>query len=544
MNILSYVPLFIGPRLSAIFCVFLGFLISGPLARAEDSLDTISPLTTNILTPRSSTIPSVRTAEIYIKQLNLYRERFDTEASHLSLEECVQLGLTKSPLLGAAFSAIQQAEFTVKAKIRKNYPSLTLSDLQPFLGKVYTSDYSTTRSQSESFEYNNVNDTYLPVTSSVEDSSSSEEQYYQLGPYFTLTWTFFNPTLWAQTSASQQDVDRERLSFDVSARGLLLNIQEAYLELQSNYYLVRSFEKIFSINQDQVDYVEARYKAGLSNIGELDQSKNQLFQQASELVDYYQQYFESAYKLAALLDLPQGSIVVPNTPLAKESSWALPLDETVEQALNLREEIMVYLAEADAAIWNARAAMREYLPEFSFQGFAYGYYEWDGSTKSSSSGVEPYQSTYKNGAWGLGVSWNIFDFGVYAAESQSYEASAKQKKFQADSERLKVKKQIRVAYATYQASKDLVYLSEESVRAAEAYLKSTKTRYRVGLDNMVAITQAMQSLGTAIRSRSNALVKYNLSVAKLYRYSALWPPNILPLSSVYDSTKSLKPTSN
>ena len=58
MNILSYVPLFIGPRLSAICCVFLAFLISGTLARAEDSLDTISPLTTNILTPRSSTIPS------------------------------------------------------------------------------------------------------------------------------------------------------------------------------------------------------------------------------------------------------------------------------------------------------------------------------------------------------------------------------------------------------------------------------------------------------------------------------------------------------
>ncbi len=170
--------------------------------------------------------------------------------------------------------------------------------------------------------------------------------------------------------------------------------------------------------------------------------------------------------------------------------------------------------------------------------------EWDGTTKSSSSGVEPYQSTYKNGAWGLGVSWNIFDFGVYAAESQSYEASAKQKKFQADSERLKVKKQIRVAYATYEAAKDLVYLSEESVLAAEAYLASTKARYRVGLDNMVAITQAMQSLGTAIKSKSNALVKYNLSVAKLYRYSSQWPPNILPFNSVYDSAKDLKPISN
>ena len=86
-----------------LYVAFFGFLDFGTLARAEDSLDTISPLKTNILTPRSSTIPSVRTAEIYIKQLNLYRERFDTEASHLSLEECVQLGLTKSPLLGAAF---------------------------------------------------------------------------------------------------------------------------------------------------------------------------------------------------------------------------------------------------------------------------------------------------------------------------------------------------------------------------------------------------------------------------------------------------------
>ncbi len=544
MNYKSVLHFLIGHTFSSACYILSALLISGTVARAEERLEAITPLNSNVLTPRPSTIPSVRTAEIYIKQLNLYRERFDADATHLSLADSVQIGLTKSPLLGAAYSAIQQEEYTVKAKVRKNYPSLTLSDLQPFLGKVYTSDYSTTRSQSQSYEYNNENDTYTPVTSSVVDSTSSEEQYYQLGPYFTLTWTFFNPTLWAQTSAAQQDLFRERLSFDVSARGLLLNIQEAYLELQSNYYLVKSFEEIFLINQDQVDYVEARYKAGLSNIGELDQSKNQLFQQASELVDYYQQYFESAYKLAALLDLPQSSIVVPDTPLAKGNTWTLPLDETVEQALNLREEIMVYLAEADAAIWNARAAMREYLPEFSFQGFAYGYYEWDGTTKSSSSGVEPYQSTYKNGAWGLGVSWNIFDFGVYAAESQSYEASAKQKKFQADSERLKVKKQIRVAYATYEAAKDLVYLSEESVLAAEAYLASTKARYRVGLDNMVAITQAMQSLGTAIKSKSNALVKYNLSVAKLYRYSSQWPPNILPFNSVYDSAKDLKPISN
>ena len=65
MNILPSLPLFIGPRLSAICCVFVGILISGTVARAEDSLDTISPLTTNVLTPRSSTIPSVRTAEIY-----------------------------------------------------------------------------------------------------------------------------------------------------------------------------------------------------------------------------------------------------------------------------------------------------------------------------------------------------------------------------------------------------------------------------------------------------------------------------------------------
>ena len=105
MNYKSVLHFLIGHTFSSACYILSALLISGTVARAEEGLEAITPLNPKVLTPRPSTIPSVHNAEIYVKQLNLYRERFDNDASHLSLADSVEIGLTKSPLLGAAGSS-------------------------------------------------------------------------------------------------------------------------------------------------------------------------------------------------------------------------------------------------------------------------------------------------------------------------------------------------------------------------------------------------------------------------------------------------------
>lgn len=495
----------------------------------------------SLLNAEINSSSSVTESEALVQRLNQLKLQFVNNSRTLSLSECIRRGLTSSASLGSAYSSISAQEYRIIAKNRGNYPTLSLQSLQPFLGKVFTSTNQTTNTRIQQPQYNPATNSYQNSSRRVSISSSEKEQYNQLGPYLTFNWSFFQPSVWAEVTAEKQELDRLKLLFNVSARGLLLNIQQGYYRLQANLDLINEFEKIYTINKQQVQYVEARMNAGLANISEVEQAKSQLFAQAEQLVGFYQQYFSSAYNLAYLLNLPEDVIVVPAEGLEKSTAWQLELRPTIQQALNLREEIKAYVASAKASQWNARASLRQYLPVISLQAFSYGYYEWDGLTSVKNQPNQNFESTYTSNSVGLGVNWNFFDSGQAVAQSNSQKAQAKSDLFKADDEKNTVIKQVRNAFSRFRLAEDSLFLANQDVIASSKFLEATQVRFKVGLSNMTSIVQAMQSLGNALRSKTNALLDYNIAIAELYRYSGEWPPGTIELSEVTNSLKVLQP---
>jgi len=449
------------------------------------------------------------------EKLKKYRQQLKENSESKTLEECIELGIIQNKLLAASYASIQEQEYSEIGIKRQFFPSLSLSSLPPFLGSVKT------RSSETQFQQVIVNPNGTFQTTDKQLSSLSSNSYNQFAPYFTLTWSFFQPSLSSSINAANAQVQKQRLAFDVTARSAVLQIQQAYYILQANKALIDSFERIYKINLDELNYIQERQRAGLTNIGAVEQARTQLYAQLNQLISFYEKYLQASASLSLSMNQPGDQIVLPKGNLEQSSTWPDSIDQTIAQALRLREEIQSYLQSEQSSIWSARAAIRQYLPILSLQGVYYGIYN-----KGSADSLINYESKYDFKSIGLGISWNIFDGGVAAAQSKSLEAAAKNSRNEAEYYQYVIREQVQKTFSTYEISQLALESAKANLLAANNTLKANRARFNIGLADITSLVQSMQLLGQAEEAQISALQSYNQSVAELYRYSARWPNGI------------------
>jgi outer membrane protein TolC len=338
----------------------------------------------------------------------------------------------------------------------------------------------------------------------------------------TLSWTFFDPSRGPTINASSESLRRQQLLFDVSARNLVLAVQQTYFQLQEQRQLVIAYDEILVNTDRQVQLTEAKFNSGLVGIAEVDQIRAQQYSTLSELITIYRQLLDTAAQLAQTMALPPGTLVLPADQLRRIGNWNEPLATTIDQALRLREEIQASLAAAASASWNASSLFNRYWPTFSLGA--------NGSVTNADrtvavSGLAGTNTSTLNwdGTVGLGFSWRLFDGGINAANAQASLALAKQAQEQAAIDRLTVTNQVEQSYSAYLTSQLSLQSANAQIQAARRAVIAVEERFKVGVDN---ITTVVQTLGQAIRAANayaSALRGYNTAVASLYRYSARWP---------------------
>lgn len=466
------------------------------------------------------------TAQIHERLIKL-KKQIEQKSVRLTLDECLQAGIRQNMQLSAAFASIQQHEYKLIGVKRQYLPTLSISSLPPFLGAVQV------RNNATQYQQYIISQNGTPQIINTPVSSASSQNYNQFGPYLTLSWSFFQPSLSSAIRAQQAQLQQQRLAFDVTARSMVLSIQQAYFQLQASKSLIDSFERIYQINLEQVNFIQERQKAGLTNIGAVEQSKAQLFAQMNQLIGYYEKYLQNAANLAFVMNEPTNRIVLPAEPLQPSGTWKDSLDDTLNQASTLREEIKAYLQSEEASVWNARAAMRQYLPIFMLQGIYYGLFN-----KGKANSFVSYDTSYTYQSIGLGLTWNLFDGGVAAAQSQSFLAAARNARYQAEYEKLQVRDQIKRSYVTYQMALLSLENAKANLDAANNTIAVNRSRFGVGLADITSLVQSMQLLGSASEAYSASLLQYNNAVAELYRYSAKWPEGVArPLAEKIDKLR-------
>lgn len=426
------------------------------------------------------------------------------------LKEALEWGLLNNPQLAAAYAQIQGQQWNLIAVQRQWFPTLNANSLP---GLPQQSWRSSTTS--------------LGAPLNRDQRSATNETTLNLG--LNISWTFFDPSRGPAIHAAKENLKQQQLLFDVSARNLVLRIQDAYFNLQEQQELIRSYQEILIGTTRQVKLTEEQFNSGLVSIADVEQIRTQQYSTLTTLLATTRQLIAASAAVAEVMALPPGTLVTPKEPLSPLGSWEDTLPSTIDQALMLREEIQASLAAAASANWSATSLFNTYWPRFSIAANGTNRLSNSSGTFAGINQNVSQSSTYWDGGVGVGFTWQFFDGGIAAAQAETQRAGARSATDQAAERRLSVTREVEESYATYLTSRMSLQSTRLQAESARAAAVAIQERFSVGVTDMATVVQSLNQAITAASNYAAAIRAYNASVASLFRTSARWPESTWPL---------------
>ena len=426
----------------------------------------------------------------------------------ISLDQAIRTGLLNNPILSKTYADIEAAQWRAIAVRREWYPALSANNAANPPWSLSTR--SSTGNQ----------------TVGSKPSSYTSTEKFDTGPRLRLDWSFLDPTRTPRLKSDLSLVNAQQLLFDVSARNLILDIQEAYYRLQEARELREDYTRIYALTRTQIAKAQRLRRAGSGTKGDIDQLRSQLLQQLTQLTQIYEQELIAANQLAYTLSLPPGQLLLPSERLTPVPAWSSPLQPTIDEALALREEIQANLANANSFGWLSRSRLSLYLPALRLLA------QSQMNTSSSSSLTTGSETSWSetnsaqlDNAVGLSLNWLMFDGGRVAADASQLSQQALASRSQADVTRLLVTLQVQNSYATFTSNQMVIDIAREQLVTSRATVEYTARYYDGSTIDATTYIQNIQNYLNAARSYKASVKDFNIAVAGLYRYSARWPAN-------------------
>lgn len=473
------------------------------------------------------------TFEDTIRGLENIRLDADQRSREFTLEEALTFALQNNPAINATYKSVQSKQWSAISDKRLWWPTImgagpygdmTTIPTYPSLGQRFTSRTGKTRGSGMNMlastpqlgPYGTVNNPIDSNSFAVVDS---------FNPALIARWTFFDLARGQKINASTEAAKAEELLFNMTVRNTVLDLHMKYYDLFAKRNLLRSLEDDYRINLEQLKTLQAKKgSSSLHDKNAIAQTKATLYLQLDELIEAYLSFIKSAASAAKVMGLPIGQLMQPsdNFKMSPMEPWSMNLEETIEHALNHREEIRLAQTIAKSQNHLATSLMYSYLPKMSI--FGYGSYSSENGILDFSMGTEKDYGAYRSG-WegniGLMFSW-MFD-GTLAAQSNSLRYAAKQQQQKAKDTKNLVAEQISTTYAEYLTAK----LSLNTAR--QAYINAVGARtttQQIASSTATDYSNAAQGVSSAAQKYSGAIFKYNAALSMLYRFSAIWPAGV------------------
>ena len=401
---------------------------------------------------------------------------------------------------------IQASQWSRVAVLREWVPSLTIKTSDPgVLG--YSSSTTSFQTKTEGNE---------PV------ETLRFRHGFQSNPYANLSWAFLDPSRGSRLASLGAQNNALRNRFQFGSRELILAIQSAYTTLQAALGRERDYIELF--NQAVHVYISAG--SAKRPAGELSRLEAQAVTLLIARVRGHRASLEAADALASLINLEPGRLALPADDPAVVPAWPLSRTESIERALQRREELRANAWDVDALLSTARAIRLRALPAVALSAHVKRIMgtAQDGSLTGPVSGRLS-STAGTDGFYGLTFDWKVFDGGIRSAEANAVQARAQQAAAQGNLSRLTISRQVADAYAAFVASRILVDAARSDVTASRLSLQAALDDYAAGRHNDAGTTvvQALSKLQSALDTYRNLLADQNLAVFQLHRFTATWP---------------------
>jgi len=331
-----------------------------------------------------------------------------------------------------------------------------------------------------------------------------------IGPYgytdlrASLSWSLLNLSALQNYLASKHNFEGAKLSVYDARDMVVLTVGNAYLTCIADKGLIDAAQAQVNTSKVSLDQAVDNHQAGTAPLLDELRARVDYQTQQQELINVQNAYDKDRIALARAigLSLEQKFKLTSEEPYAPLDN--LDPDTAVKQALAARSDLKALREQVTAAEHARKAATDERLPVIGFSG-DYG-----------DIGVNPANSH------GTGDATGTLNMPVF--EEAKLRGDAKQAQSQLDQEQARlsdlqgqISADVRDSILDIQAAEKQVQVSRSNVELAREALTEAQERYKAGVDNNLAVSQALASLAQADNQYVNSLYQHNVAKLSLAR---------------------------
>ena len=331
-----------------------------------------------------------------------------------------------------------------------------------------------------------------------------------IGPYGytdirgSLNWSLVNLSSLENYLAQRHNFKAATLSAQDARDLVVLTVGNAYLLVIADAALVQSAQAQVDTSKVSFDQAHGNHQAGTAPL--LDELRAQVDYQTQEqtLIAARNSWEKDKIALARTIGLPleQQFELTDTEPYAPFDH--IDPDKAVQQALATRPDLKA-LEEQVAAADNARkAATDERLPTITFNG-DYG-----------DIGINPSHSHGTGDAVGA-LDVPLFEEAKLRGDAKSAQSQLEQLRARLSDIRGQIGADVRDSILDIQAAEKLVEVAKSNVDLANEALSESQQRYKAGVSDNLAVSQAQQSVAQANQQYVASLYRHNIAKLSLAR---------------------------
>ncbi|HTD53840.1 MAG TPA: TolC family protein [Silvibacterium sp.] len=331
-----------------------------------------------------------------------------------------------------------------------------------------------------------------------------------IGPYGytdirgTVKWSLIDLSSLQNYLASKHNFTSSQLSITDARDMVVLTVGNAYLTCIADQGLIEAAQAQVDTSKVSLDQAVANHQAGTSPLLDELRARVDYQTQQQNLISVTNTYEKDKIALARAigLSLEQKFRLTDQAPYAALDG--VNPDAAVKQAIGSRYDVKAMHEQVTAAEHSRKAATAERYPAITFNG-DYG-----------DIGVNPAHSH------GTGNATGSIDFPVY--EEAKLRGDAKQAQSQLDQKRAQLSDlqgqigaDVRDSILDIQAAAKQVEVARSNSELAKEALSEAQQRYKAGVSDNLAVSQALQSVAQADNQYVGSLYQHNIAKLSLAR---------------------------
>lgn len=331
-----------------------------------------------------------------------------------------------------------------------------------------------------------------------------------IGPYGytdirgSLSWSLVNLSSLENYLAQRHNFKAAQLSAQDARDLVVLTVGNAYLTVIADGALVQSAQAQVDTSKVSLDQAAGNHQAGTAPL--LDELRARVDYQTQQqtLIAAQNAFQKDKIALARAIGLPleQQFELTDTAPYAPFDQ--LDPDKAVQEALANRADLKA-LQEQVAGAENARkAATDERLPTITFNG-DYG-----------DIGINPSHSHGTGDAVGS-LDVPIFEEAKLRGDAKQAQSQLEQMRARLSDMRGQIGADVRDSILDIQAAEKLVEVAKSNVDLAKEELSEAQQRYKAGVSDNLAVSQAQQAMAQADEQYVASLYRHNVAKLSLAR---------------------------